>query len=178
MSVTDFENAETERGRSWPLPSVLGAPATAAVVVDSALSDFAQDHPEFRVERTDRSVRLIRRDTPTEVLQTLTRQGVVPERDQVSISAALVEVVGSLIRQHAISGALGSGVMPGPACPLGAPIRVSAGHVTPLDALDNLVSQVPGLSWFVLYDPERAQDPVDIGLWCQDGDTFRTQLPR
>jgi hypothetical protein len=178
MSVTDFENGETERGRSWPLPSVLGAPATVVVVVDDALSDFAQDHPEFRVERTDRSVRLIRRDTPTEVLQTLTRQGVVPERDQVSVSAALVEVVGSLIKQHAISGVLGSGVMPGPACPLGAPIRVSAGHVTPLDGLDSLVSQVPGLSWFVLYDPERLQAPVDIGLWCQDGEAFRAQLPR
>jgi hypothetical protein len=176
MSLTDFVNGEAERGGSRPLPSVPTAPATGAAI-DSTLTGFGQGHPEFLIQRTRTNVRLIRRDAPAELMQTLTLQGVAQGREQVSISAALNEVVGSLIKQRPISGVLGSGVMPGPGCPFGAPIRVSAGQVTPLDAMDNLVSQVPGLSWFVLYDADRAQEPVHIGLWCQDGSSFRLQLP-
>ncbi len=174
MSLNDF--SEAERSWSGPLPSVPTAPATGAAI-DSTLTGFAQGHPEFLIQRTRTNVRLIRRDAPAELMQTLTLQGVAQGREQVSISAALNEVVGSLIKQRPISGVLGSGIIPGPGCPLGAPIRVSAGQVTPLDAMDNLLSQVSGLSLFVLYDADRAQEPVHIGLWCQDGSTFRLQLP-
>jgi len=174
ISLDEFASAE----RSWSAarPSLL--PPAAGAAVERAVSDFTQTHPQFRIERGERSVRLIRRDTPTEVLQALASARDVPAREQVSISAALVEVVGSLIKRRTVSGVLGSGGMPGPGCPLGALVRVSAGHVSPLDALDDLVSQVPGLSWFVLYDAEHAHEPVHIGLWCQDGDAFRVQLPR
>lgn len=171
MSLTDFANGESDRGRSMPQPS---APAS----VENTLTAFAQNHPEFLVQRSSTSVRLLRRDAPAELVQTLTLPGAAVARDQVSVSAAVVEVVGSLIKQRPISGVLGSGTIPGPGCPLGAPTRVSAGQVTALDALDNLTSQVPGLSWFVLYDAQRAEEPVHIGLWCQDGSYFRVQLPR
>lgn len=130
------------------------------------------------MQRTATSVRLIRQDAPAEVLDRLTRPGITTSREQIPVAAALVEVVGSLINQRAVSGVLGSGQMPGPACPLGAPVRVAAGQATPLDTLDSLVSQVPGLSWFVLYDAERVLDPLHVGLSCQDGMYFRVQLPR
>ena len=66
--------------------------------------------------------------------------------------------------------------MPGAGCPLGAPVKIIEGNATALDALDAIVAQVPGLTWFVLYEPNRVLEKLDIGLWCPDGMYFRVEL--
>jgi hypothetical protein len=174
LPVSDFERLETEDAT----PGNVGATHLNPLTIDEALRRFPQEYPDFLVRRSATSVTFIHTKAPNAVLDRLNRLGMTTAREQLSISAALVEVVGSLINRSAISGVIGSGQMPGPTCPLGAAVQVRAGQSTPIGALDNLVAQVPGVSWFVLYDSDRAAEPLHLGLWCQDGMNFRVQLPR
>lgn len=121
-------------------------------------------------------MRLLHKNTPAEVLQRLTRVGETEDRPNISASAAVVQVVGTLIRQQPTAGVLGSGMVPGEGCPLNAPVKIAPRSTTALDALDGIVAQVPGLSWFVLYEEERAREKLDVGLWCPDGMYFRVEL--
>ena len=172
MSLTDFENGEKDG-------STTGKDADAVrdmtAVFEGQLQQFTSGNPLFTIERTSGSIRLIRKDTPPDVIERLTHSGISTGRSQISASAGVVEVVGSLIRQQPMAGVLGSGLTPGPRCPLGAPVKIDAGQTTAFDALDSIVDQVPGLSWFVLFDPDRPKD-LEVGLWCPDGMHFRVEL--
>jgi hypothetical protein len=66
--------------------------------------------------------------------------------------------------------------MPPDTCPFGAIVSLAAGRRTPLEALDEIVVQVPGLAWFVVYDDEEPESPLQIGLYCQGGYVFKIDL--
>jgi hypothetical protein len=174
LSVSDFEALKTDEAYAGNVSVTHPTPLT----IDDTLQRFREEYPDFLVRRSATSATFVHRDAPSAVLEKLNRLGMTTTREQLSISAALVEVVGSLINGSAISGVIGSGQMPGPTCPLGAAVRVPAAQSTPIGTLDNLVAQVPGVSWFVLYDSDRAGEPLYLGLWCQNGMNFRVQLPR
>jgi hypothetical protein len=172
MSLREFVNAEKQSST----PRRLAAEQRSAAQTADSLNLFERTHPEFVVDRRVQRVRFVQRDTPAEVMEKLSRVGIMEGRPAISASAAIVQIVGTLIRQQPTAGVLGSGPMPGEGCPLGAPVRVSAGASTALDALDAIVAQVPGLTWFVLFEPERMREKLDIGLWCPDGMYFRVEL--
>jgi hypothetical protein len=176
LSVSGF--MKLEAGSSGTTDTQTANARVTGDMLPGVLAGFQVQHPEFVVQHTKSSVRFVQQDAPRDVLDKLSRSGITAARDQISISAALVEVVGSLINQRSVSGVLGSGSTPGPGCPVGAPVKVTAGQATPTEALDSLVSQVPGLSWFVLYDSTRVDEPIQAGIWCQDGMYFRVQLSR
>lgn len=170
MSLRDFVEAEKQSaGRS---PARIGDTQTA----EAALTLFSRAHPEFAVQREGARIRFVRKDTPTALLHRLAYSSVAEARTSISASAAIVYVVGTPIRQQPTQGVLGSGLMPADGCPLNAPVKVAGGVTTPLDALDAIVAQVPGLAWFVLYEPSRVNEKVDVGLWCPDGMYFRVEF--
>jgi hypothetical protein len=173
MSLRDFVNAEQQSATPRRLTAVPGGAASAA---DASLNLFTRGHPEFALDRSAQRVRLLRKDTPAEVMRRLTRVGQTEDRPDISASAAVVQVVGTLIRQQPTAGVLGSGPTPGEGCPLNAPVKIAPQSTTALDALDGIVAQVPGLSWFVLYEEGRAREKLDVGLWCPDGMYFRVEL--
>lgn len=51
-----------------------------------------------------------------------------------------------------------------------------AAVVCALDALDQIVTQVPGLVWVVTYDPGSPGEDVKVGLLCPDGYFGRTTV--
>ena len=69
------------------------------------------------------------------------------------------------------AGIIGTGSFPGPECPLGRPVRLTAGSTSATRMLDEIVKQVPGLMWFVTYDTEAPHYGLQVGFLCADGST-------
>lgn len=173
MSLADFDQVQ----RQVPEPVDVES-QQATNPAESILTRFTRQQPAFVVQRTQGGMRLVRQDTPSGVVARLNAAGTVSVDEALPASAALVQVVGTLLSGSPVSGVMGSGPMPAPGCALNTPVRTSASRMSALEALDNIVAQVPALSWFVLYDAEREQTPLYIGLWCGDGMAFRIQLPK
>jgi hypothetical protein len=73
------------------------------------------------------------------------------------------------VRGREPQGWLGGGLRPSPECSLDRPIQLPDGSVTVIQVLDEVVRQVPGLVWFVSYQPEAADGDVRFGLICSNG---------
>lgn len=162
-SLDEFESLEH---RPSPLPGG---------VTDRELTDLATTRPDFRVEERGRSVRLIQRSAPTGIIRLLERPGLLAGPVRMSASAAVVHVVGSLLKQRSTGGVLGSGLSPQKGCDIDVPVTLPAGSTSAFDLLDRITAQGHGLAWFILYDPEDSAR-LDLGLWCADGMYFRVQL--
>ena len=139
---------------------------------------FERTHPEWLVQEIADTVRLIRRDAPTEIVELLNRPRYLPEAVRMSASAGLVHVVGAILMQREPGGVLGSGPAPSEKCPLNDPVVFADGPASGFDLLGSIVRQAHGLAWLVIYDQHNGTGRFDLGLWCEDGMYFRVELTR
>jgi len=144
---------------------------------EQQLTLFAAQHPHFVVERQGQAARVIHRETPRALIELLNRPRYLRDPAKMSASAAVVHVVAALIREQPADGVLGSGQTPSRVCRIGEPVALNLGESSALQLLDSIVAQVHGLAWFVLYDPSKDLENIELGLWCPDGMCFRVGVP-
>jgi hypothetical protein len=56
------------------------------------------------------------------------------------------------------------------------PVRIPAGKTRPIDILDQVVRQVPGITWLVTYRAVAPDHEFKIGLMCGNGSFMRTEV--
>ena len=105
---------------------------------------------------------------PIGVHDTLARLVYIDESVELSAFRAVFEKV-VVVMQGEERGLVGSGIDPAAECPIFRPVRVSEGETTIAGQLDSIVRQVPGLIWFVTYDPDVPNLDLRVGLMCADG---------
>jgi hypothetical protein len=119
--------------------------------------------------RLDRDVVHIRSLTvPDDVVNMLERDASISEAGDVRAWEAIWHHVISAITGFPNPGVVGTGG-PEPECLSGHRVHVPGGKTTPVALLDEIARQMPGVVWFVTYDPERAGLNPKVGLMCPNG---------
>jgi hypothetical protein len=115
-------------------------------------------------------------DEPASVRDLVENQLIVPEARTISVRDAVFRRVIGALRGQEPQAMMGTGLVPGPDCPLDKPIRLSGNSTSLLGALDEIVKQAPGLVWLVTYDPVSPVPSARVGVLCPDGVALRMEV--
>ena len=157
-------------------------PAPTGTRIDPAgdsrklVSELKQIAPDFRASARRGGTLSVRSAREPEILRT--------ELDQVrfyedearlpAMDAIMVRIKNAVGKPRT---ALAGTSLPDPAtCPANQEVHLTAGAKSLVEALDEVVSQVPGLVWVVTYDVKAPRPSMKIGFLCPDGSSFRTAL--
>jgi hypothetical protein len=100
----------------------------------------------FRAVRRGRVIHVRSRDEPDEVKRSLERSTDVKETTQMpALGAVYSFVVAAMYGAEPEGGVIGTGIIPGPECPIDKNVTVPKGSQTALALLDEIVQQVPVL---------------------------------
>jgi hypothetical protein len=137
--------------------------------LESNLSRFNAAQGQFRAVRTEGVVHIRGAEEPSEVATALEGRTSEDATDTMAMQAVLHQVTRAMGGMP-VGGIIGVGPLPEPGCPVDKPVRIPAG-TTAIDALDQIVRQVPGLVWVVSYSPGSAGSglTLKVGLMCADG---------
>jgi hypothetical protein len=161
-----------------------GGPAVASQATEEAafkrdltsqLARFNAARGLFRATRTDGIVRIRAAEEPADVMTALERRTYDAVVDVPALAAVLHHVTWAMSGSQP-TGIMGVGAEPEPDCPMQTPVRIPAA-TSAIEALDQIVRQVPGLVWVVTYDSESQGRPMRVGqTGAASGDVFRRTL--
>lgn len=128
----------------------------------------------FKVTGSDGVVHIRSDREPPGLMALLDRSLGIPEKDRISVSDALSDVViAGILGYEPKGGIVGGGPQPVEECFLEHLVLVTGGSRTVMDVLDEIVSQLPdGIVWLVTYDPEHPTYDLKVGFICGVG--YRT----
>lgn len=154
-----------------------GAPAAVAgprSTLESRVTAFNSARGPFRAAETRGVVHIRAADEPADVREALMAESDAADSgEQPALKAGYRHAVRA-IRGVEPEGFFGSG--PDPSCRLDRPVHLQSGRMTTIEVLDEIVRQVPGVTWLVTYDSERGF--LTVGLMCPDGSFRRTWINR
>ena len=164
--------------RRMPRPqATVGTPSVVRGTLASGLDLFNAAKGAFRASQDDGIVHLRSLEEPAEISSALDRSTQLDEAVEVPAMHAIYRYVVRAMRGVEPSqGYVWTGGLPGPECPINRPIRIAGGPATAIGLLDQVVRQVPGLLWVVSYNPDQPSVALKVGLMCQDGSFFRTDV--
>ena len=160
-------------------PAPAGALQSLEAGVTATLDQFNAAGSHYQATSADGFVHVRSVREPDDLRRTLERQVRIDQSSELSAGdAVFMRVVKALSGKEPL-GIIGTGSFPdGPKCPLDRRVRITAGWTSATRMLDEIVRQVPGLTWLVTYDADAPYYGLEVGLVCGDGGTARiTVLP-
>jgi hypothetical protein len=115
-------------------------------------------------------------DEPRTIQDLLETPIVVDEANGITVIDSIFRRVVGAMRGHEPDALMGTGIMPSRECPVDATVTVPGGSTTPIELLDAIVRQTPGIVWLVTYRPESPTETVKVGLLCADGWTLTMEV--
>jgi hypothetical protein len=116
----------------------------------SSLSTFNAKQGEFRAADRGGVVHVRSVDIPADVESALERSAdTVGVSNTPALYVIHTLVLPAITGRRAAGGVGDAGVEEDPACPMYQPVRIPAGKARPIDILDQVVRQVPGITWLV-----------------------------
>lgn len=141
--------------------------------VTTAIDEFNAGGPHYRALKADGLVHVRSVTEPPDLRLALDRQVEVASIAALPASDAVFVRVVKVLSGKEPAGIIGTGSFPGPECPLGTPVRVAAGLKSATQMLDEIVRQVPGLTWVITYDTQAPHYGLEVGLVCGNGAAVR-----
>jgi hypothetical protein len=142
----------------------------------SSLSAFNAKQGRFRAADRAGVVHVRSVDVPADVESALERSADTDGASDIPALYVIHTLVLPAITGRRAAGVGDVGVAEDPACPMYQPVRIPAGKTRPIDILDQVVRQVPGITWLVTYRAGGPDREFKIGLMCGNGSLMRTEV--
>lgn len=164
--------ADLASGQS-PSTQFAGDPRPIASLVSGAVTSFNSRGGHYRASVAASGYVHVRPVDEPPAVRAILDKGVYADRTgSLSVTDAIFTEVVKLMSGRAPQGIAGTGQEPGPECHLDQLIVLPTGSMPATEYLDKVVSQVPGLSWIVTFDPEQPNDGLNVGLLCGNGQSL------